>query len=410
MVSLHQSGWLDKINDKYLKKILQRDPFTKDEIIMEVYQQIALQQHYESVYGVDMSSSLQLYRPEIIEKLPSEPASPENANNPSVGTVEDVVARLIMSKRRRYLSAASTDNEEDQPLTGWGGGQYGVYNTVMGLPPHVAKHLQVCFQLSSVTSKIIRRLSTSPVDNPLITAPNSIQLRKMMIKAPTKDVSLCQTNGQKFEGGGSRFIKGQSGFTSNINTPIVNRSRAESLEPPATLLAPHTAAIHYTPRYQQRRPTSSHGIIHPHVPHTVITPAERKRSSSGGGTLAGSGSLGNPGERMSSIGKSPISLQYINEEQEQPQQPVEESPLKAYNRKMEMEEEEMEKLREEDKGEKDGKKEKNGDGDVGTESDGDDGDHSGVSGVGGEVKVRTPLKRQDAGERAPKQKTDEKSL
>lgn len=34
---------LDKINDQYFKHWLQRDPLTKDEVIMELYQEIALQ-------------------------------------------------------------------------------------------------------------------------------------------------------------------------------------------------------------------------------------------------------------------------------------------------------------------------------------------------------------------------------
>lgn len=55
--TLIDQEWLDKIDDQYLKHWLQRDPVTKDEVIMELYQEIVLQWVFAmSHHSFDMMS------------------------------------------------------------------------------------------------------------------------------------------------------------------------------------------------------------------------------------------------------------------------------------------------------------------------------------------------------------------
>ncbi|KAK2142450.1 hypothetical protein LSH36_952g00068 [Paralvinella palmiformis] len=61
---------LDYFDNNHLRPLLMRDPNTKDDDIMELYEKIALQMHFENIAGSSMwteyTSDYELYKPELI--------------------------------------------------------------------------------------------------------------------------------------------------------------------------------------------------------------------------------------------------------------------------------------------------------------------------------------------------------
>lgn len=100
---------MEQYNSKYLKHVLQRNPVSQDEKIMQYFEKLALEQHFEHLAGSKMIIEKYGNEQEFIEDLDVESEEPEESET---GSVDDIV----LSIGSAHSSTEDISSELDEEL------------------------------------------------------------------------------------------------------------------------------------------------------------------------------------------------------------------------------------------------------------------------------------------------------
>ncbi|XP_013405544.1 sodium/hydrogen exchanger 2 isoform X6 [Lingula anatina] len=168
IMGTHGDHWLresvNRLDLQYLKKWLQNNPQRHDEQIMELFQEIALRQHYENVAGTEAAkrwaSSIDIAPEFEGDEPPKSPYVSENSD------------REKLAQRIRSATIASNASDDYEDI---------LENAAMLEHPDLLRNAPDTVFPGSPR----RRLSTS-ASAKFIPNPKPSDLRKMLVKAPSR--------------------------------------------------------------------------------------------------------------------------------------------------------------------------------------------------------------------------------